>query len=208
MAKASKAVVSWSAEQLLGLLRAKHEKDVFVTECKTGPSWATARPTASRLDAWALKRSWTPVETIGYEIKVDRRDFQADKKWGEYLRYCHKFFFVSPAGLVQPAEIPAGVGLLWTAGEHRLVTKVPAARREPEAAAAAELMVYVLMSRVRVVADMWEANGVHPVDMPRGAARAEQIRRWVAQAEEHGRLAEFVGGHVRRRVEEAAERLK
>jgi hypothetical protein len=59
---------------------------------------------------------------------------------------------------IQPEELPADIGLLWSTAGTRLITKRKAARREPEPAALVELMSYVLMSRSRLVADMWEAK--------------------------------------------------
>ena len=55
---------------LLDLLRQRHAADVFVAECKMGRS-SGASPTR-RLDAWVLKRSWSPLTIIGYELKASR----------------------------------------------------------------------------------------------------------------------------------------
>ena len=48
----------------------------------------------------------------GYEIKVNRSDFVGDRKWQHYLPYVHFFYFASPKGLIDPAELPAEIGLL------------------------------------------------------------------------------------------------
>lgn len=61
-----------TAKAILELLRAKHAEDVFVPECKTGPSQGHDH---SRFDAWVMKKSWANAATIGYEIKVSRSDF-------------------------------------------------------------------------------------------------------------------------------------
>jgi hypothetical protein len=53
-----------TAPQILELLRVKHEGDVFVPECKTGPSQGHDH---SRFDAWVMRKSWANAETIGYE---------------------------------------------------------------------------------------------------------------------------------------------
>ena len=70
------------ASDLLALLAKKHSADVFVPECKTGGTWAG---THLRLDAWAMRRSWTHPTVWGYEIKVSRSDFLSDDKWVGYL---------------------------------------------------------------------------------------------------------------------------
>ena len=61
------------ADQVLTLLRNKHSKDVFVSECKNGETWG-ARDLL-KMDAWVLLRSYSPLTTVGYEIKISRRDF-------------------------------------------------------------------------------------------------------------------------------------
>lgn len=67
------------AELLIQLLRKRHEKDLLVSECKTGSTWISNG--CRRLDAWVLKRTWSPVTMIGYEVKVSRSDFVNDMKW-------------------------------------------------------------------------------------------------------------------------------
>src|SRR5258706_16426649 len=61
-----KRIQSLAAEQLLALLAEKHAADVFVPECKDGPSQGTQH---FRMDAWAMLKSWSNPLTIGYEIK-------------------------------------------------------------------------------------------------------------------------------------------
>ena len=48
-----------------------------------------------------------------FEMKVSRSDFIADKKWQNYLKYCHTFSFVCPYGLITKDDIPNGIGVLW-----------------------------------------------------------------------------------------------
>lgn len=134
------------AEQVCDLLAARHSKDIFVPECKTGPSMGHKH---LRLDAWAMKRSWTNPITYGYEIKVSRSDFVTDDKWNEYLEFCSEFYFVCPLGLIAPDELPPEVGLLYVSKTgSRLFNKKKAQRRDvtiPE-----EIFRYILMARVRV----------------------------------------------------------
>lgn len=132
-------------KDILDLLAVKHSKDLFIPECKTGPTWGGA---PMRLDAWAMKRSWVSPCFYGYEIKVSRPDFQVDDKWPAYMGQCNRFSFVCPYGMIVPEEVASGVGLIWASRTGvRLFTKRKAAYRNipfPES-----LVTYVLMSRVR-----------------------------------------------------------
>lgn len=63
-------------------LRLKHANDFFLTEVKNGPSgWQGSNV---RMDAMAIKKSWSQPNIIGYEIKVSRADFEQDHKWPKY----------------------------------------------------------------------------------------------------------------------------
>jgi hypothetical protein len=177
---------------LLQALATRHADAVFVGECKMGPQGSR------RLDAWVLLKTWSPPTTIGYEIKENRSDFLRDRKWSDYLPVCHELYFVSPAKLIQPEELPQDVGLLWqVGGGERLVTKRKAARRQPDAAALTDLMTYVLMSRTRVVGDMWEANRED-----RGAAF---WRRWLSERRESKDLGYDVSKRIREELNKARE---
>lgn len=48
-----------------------------------------------------------------FEFKSGRHDFISDKKWQNYLKYCHTFTFVSPREAILKDDIPKGIGLLW-----------------------------------------------------------------------------------------------
>jgi len=135
-----------TAKDLLALLAKKHTRDLFVPECKLGRTWGNP---SRRLDAWALRRSWAPLTTFGYEIKVSRGDFARDIKWPDYLRVCHRFSFVAPRGLISPDELPEHVGLLVCNDScTRLWTQRKSAYREIEPPLG--LLWYVLMSRVKL----------------------------------------------------------
>lgn len=184
-----------NASEIVDALAEKHRADVFVAECKTGSSWGPG--TCRRLDAWAMRKSWSPWRTIGYEVKVSRSDFEQDQKWPEYLDVCHEFNFVCPAKLINAADLPRGIGLIWMSRSGRLHTKVKPAARTPDAEKLAQLMSYVLMSRARIVADMHEANGWSSGIPANRAERVAAYRTLVEQAEARKSLASFVGAHVR-----------
>ena len=86
-----------TANKIQSLLAVKHSKDIFVPECKDGPTHTADH---LRMDAWVMKRSWVRPLSIGYEIKISRQDFLNDQKWHSYLNYCNEFYFVCPAGLI------------------------------------------------------------------------------------------------------------
>jgi len=139
-----------NADFIKKLLRTRHvnNEDVFIEECKVGASGGMGMDNhCYRLDAWAMKKSWTNPTTWGYEIKVSRGDFLNDNKWQNYLPYCSDFYFVCPNGLIDKSELPQEVGLIAVHGE-RLYTKKKAVRRNiviPEG-----LYRYILMNRVAV----------------------------------------------------------
>ena len=136
------------APMILDLLAAKHRGDVFVAECKTGPT-TTANAHHLRMDAWVMRRSWAHPDTTGYEIKVSRGDFLRDDKWPAYLKYCNRFYFVCPPNMIAVNEVPAGCGLMWASkNAAMLYTKIKAPRREVEIPE--NLWRYVLMCRASI----------------------------------------------------------
>jgi len=74
----TKLKIKVTSGDILKLLASKHAGDVLVDECKNGQSWGR---NLLKMDAWVLRRTWSPLTTIGYEIKVSRQDFEADQKW-------------------------------------------------------------------------------------------------------------------------------
>lgn len=195
-----------TAADIQRLLAARHASDVWVAQCKNGPTWTAHQ--VRILDGWALRKSWSPWTAVGYEIKVARSDFEQDQKWGEYLPVCHEFYFVCPGGLIKTNDLPEGVGLIWVgANGQKLHTKIKARRREPDPQALARLMSYVLMSRARVVADMDEANRP-AAEEPERDRRLRLHREAVEWTEKRRELAQFVNKHVRERFNEQERRLR
>ncbi len=133
-----------AAHTIVQLLANKHDKDLFVPECKDGPTqWGSHL----RLDAWAMKRSWSNPRSIGYEIKVSRSDFVQDNKLESYMQYCHQFYIVAPSGVVSKDELPEGAGLMVpSTNGTRLFTKVKAPYRDIEWPI--DLLRYILLARV------------------------------------------------------------
>lgn len=65
---------------------------------------------SSRFDVVEIFRTKKKIKI--YEIKSCRQDFVSDKKWEKYLKYCTNFGFVTPEGVINPAELPKKVGLI------------------------------------------------------------------------------------------------
>jgi hypothetical protein len=133
--------MSITARDLKDRLANRHSDDVFIRECKDGMTWNNPH---SRLDAWAMRKSWTQPCYWGYEIKVSRSDFLGDTKWVEYLPLCNELYFVTPPGLIKEAELPEGVGLIVaTKTGGRLLTKRKAQHRQIDPPV--DLLHYALM---------------------------------------------------------------
>jgi hypothetical protein len=139
-----------TARDVLEALRVKHADDVFVDECKDGPSQGEH----FRLDAWVMNRSWANAVTTGYEIKVSRSDFLKDEKWRAYLSLCNQFYFVCPRGLITPSELPPEAGLYYISNTGgRLLVQKKAPHRGVEIPET--VYRYILMCRTVVTRDRW-----------------------------------------------------
>ena len=183
--------------EVLALVAQRHTRDLWVTGVAIGSRWAGAR----ELDGWALRRSWSPETTFGYEVKVSRGDWLRDQKIAEYAKHVHLMFVVAPEGIVQATELPVGCGLLEVAKTgRRLFTRQKTVRNEhPDLL---PIALYLLMSRVRITKNMQD----------RGELRAERLAAalegtMVPDSRELGtRVAREVGVYredLERRVHEA-----
>lgn len=178
--KRRSAAGSISAKAVGALLREKHAKDVFVGECKDGPTWFGSH---ARLDAWAMLRTWSPPTTIGYEIKVSRSDWLKDQKIASYLPLCHRLYIVAPDGVVSDGELPEHAGMLRvTKGGGRLITVKKAPYRSIEWPG--DLMAYVLMSRATI-------------DAPREPTNLDGWRRWLEQRAEERKIGHQVSAALK-----------
>lgn len=107
------------------------------------PEWAiffevpsgTGSNLKRRADALAVNL-WPSrgLEIRGFEIKVSRGDYKREVaqpgKADTFWRYCHSWWIVAPANLVQPSELPLGWGLMEPTGRGGLKQTAPAAVRE------------------------------------------------------------------------------
>jgi hypothetical protein len=165
-------------------LKLRHADDVFVSQCKTGPS-ATG---VGIIDAWVMPRSWAHMNTIGYEVKVTRSDFVNDNKWKKYLPFCHSFYFAAPRGLIKPEELSDGVGLIEIcAGATRSMIKRKAAFRNGDIRP--EVYQYVLMCRTQITRES-------------KTDKAQYWKDWLEERNSDDLLGKSVSKEINRRIEE------
>lgn len=180
------------AGAIMQLLVKRHEKDVFIAECKNGPTQSVSN--YLRMDAWTMNRSWANPCATAYEIKVSRSDFLRDEKWRGYLPLCNCLYFVTPRGLIKENELPSEVGLMeTTSGGGRLITRKKAAYRAvpiPE-----KLFRYILMCRVQI----------HN-EAPESSARESRLQFWKGWLKERQWTREL-GYRVRRELAETVHKI-
>ena len=109
MAKEKVVPVLVRAYEIIRALARRHKEDMFFTEVKDG---ATVTRRHSRIDALAMKISWSSPLIVGYEVKVSRSDFMGDHKWTAYLSMCHQLYFVVAPGVCEAHEVPDPCGLM------------------------------------------------------------------------------------------------
>jgi hypothetical protein len=141
-----------------------------------------------------MPRRWSPLKTIGYEIKVSRQDFLNDDKWHEYLGFVNELWFACPWELIKPDEIPPGVGLLWMNAGGRLVRKKKAVRQKMTAEMKMP-MAYILMSRANIVPP--RVFGTNPDPEP----TEDDWRQWLAGAETNRPIMRLIEDELERRVQ-------
>jgi hypothetical protein len=102
-------------------LHANRNEWIFLRELRVGSGRGGGRQSLQRVDGFALNcYPHKALRRICYEVKLSRADFLGElrqplkRRIG--MRYSNEFYFVTPAGLVEPEEIPAGCGLI-EAGE-------------------------------------------------------------------------------------------
>lgn len=90
---------------------------------------------ARRCDLWTISaNSSAGFKARAYEVKISRTDFKRDTaiKQREARLFSDQFFYVTPAGLLRPDEVPDWAGLI----EYRdggFKTIVPAPYRDKDA---------------------------------------------------------------------------
>jgi hypothetical protein len=185
-----------TAKDILVLLESRHSKDVWIPECKDGPTWGSDGMV--RLDGWAMKKSWSNFCSYGYEIKVSRQDFLKDDKWQAYLGLCNEFYFVCPPKIIQPTELPPEAGLLWTSAKSTMLyTKKKAPRRQVDIPL--ELLIYIIMCRVKIV----------PSTLYYGEEkdRSEYWKNWLSKKREDQGIGHAASKRLRELIREQIEKI-
>lgn len=169
-----------SAHHILAALSKRHTRDLFLAEVTVGTGDYV------RLDALAVQRSWTRPEFVGYEVKVSRNDFLSDTKWPRYRDYCHRLYFVCPAGIIRKDEVADDVGLVTYNPETRTLGTVKKALYRDIGFPPADLLYRILINRV--------PSDHHPFF----SSAREQLEAWVADKEDR----RYLGAVVRTRLVE------
>ena len=96
-------------------LHASVSEWLFLRELRVGTGMR--RSSLQRLDAFALNSlPHTGMRRICYEVKTSRADYLGELKHPLKrrigMRYSNEFYFVTPADLVKPSEIPPECGLV------------------------------------------------------------------------------------------------
>jgi len=188
-----------TAEMIEKLLLNKHSEDICIPECKSGATWSARK--MRKFDIWVMKKSYTQPMTWIYEIKVARNDFLQDDKWQTYLPYCSEFYFVAPAGIIDPSEVPEQAGLLLSSkNATRLYCKKKAPHRDikiPE-----DLFKYILMSRVKIV------NSTYTNKNNGNDNRKRYWQNWLAEKKENQELGYNVSNKIRQLYNKNVELVK
>ncbi len=121
----------WTAREMKEAIAKRHREDLFFTEVKDGPTQIVNHH--SKIDALAMKISWTNFSIIGYEVKVSRSDFLRDEKWRAYLPMCNQLYFAVAPGVCDVEEIPdvCGLVVMNSKGGIRTIKKAPWRDIEP-----------------------------------------------------------------------------
>lgn len=135
-----------TADQVKFALSQKHTKDFFLTEVKTGPTWDAQPGELFKIDAMAIKKSWTSPCFTAYEVKVSRQDFLNDTKYPNYMKYCHLFNFACPKDLIRPEELNKEIGLIYY-NDGKLTTKRKALFRP--VTIPAPMLYYIILSCIQ-----------------------------------------------------------
>jgi cell division protein FtsB len=184
-----------TAQRVVLLLSKKHEDDIFVPECNTG-AWSSAR-----MDAWAMKKSWSNPSFIGYEVKVSRSDFLNDNKWPKYLDFCTQFYFVCPYGLIDPAEVGDNVGLMYVSKTGaRLYTKKKAPYREINHEDLDTLYRSLLFNRVKITPSTFGRKGPQ--------SRKEFWEQWLVEKKLDGKFGYNVSRSIKERVDKEIHEVR
>jgi len=175
-----------TSDAILDMLEERHNKDLFVSECKNGSTWFQNH---SRVDAWVMARSWSHPKYTGYEIKVSKSDFKSDSKYTNYLPMCNELYFVCPWNMIQVCDIPLEVGLIYVSkNESRLITRKKAVYRNIEEPI--DTLKYVMICRTKIGPD------THSI------SNAEYWKKWIEEKSDELDMGRISSKRLRKMVDE------
>lgn len=160
------------------------------TECNLGPS----RGGVGRADVVAIENTWSPPTVKIVEVKTSRNDFLNDKKWPNYVKHCHEFYWACPTGLISRDEVDDKVGLMMvnpSTGNASVVKK--AIYRDAEPAKLFMTLYYLLT---------WRYANVE------GVSREQTVNRIRRELEQNKELGEGYSTFVSSKLEEADRKVK
>lgn len=198
MSRAKREVPKMTAAQVVSCLR-RTAAHIFLEQVKTGSTYAAAYGTGPRrIDALAIKPSWTHPCITAWEVKVSRSDFLRDTKWPDYLDQCHRFYFACPRGLIQPDELEdKRVGLVWTTPSGHASVRRAAPYRSIEMPV--DLLYYIVLSRLGPANAPWNAEESYYRD------RRSWGRRYLEQEQRDKDLGRSLGTKMAKRLAELAD---
>lgn len=110
------------AQEIVEALAASFGDCIFATELAFCQG-------ARRCDLWTISaNSSAGFKARAYEVKISRADFRRDTaiKQREARLFSDQFFYVAPAGIIKPDEVPDWAGLIeYDGGEFRTVVSAP-----------------------------------------------------------------------------------
>lgn len=119
-----------TADEILSALIALSDDKIWASEL-------ALLSNTRRIDFWTLEPAASKgFRAQAYEIKISRADFKRDseEKQQGALAYADRFWYVTPPGLIQKAELPAWAGLQeWDGKLFQVVRRAPMrAKKEPD----------------------------------------------------------------------------
>lgn len=110
------------AQQIVEALAATLGDAIFATELAFCQG-------ARRCDLWTISaNSSAGFKARAYEVKISRADFRRDTavKQREARLFSDQFFYVTPAGLIRPGEVPDWAGLIeYAEGGFKTIVQAP-----------------------------------------------------------------------------------
>lgn len=186
----------WTAREMKEAIAKRHREDLFFTEVKDGPTQIVNHH--SKIDALAMKISWTNFTITGYEVKVSRSDFLRDEKWRAYLPMCNQLYFAVAPGVCDPAEVPevCGVVAVNSKGGLRTIRKAPWRDIEPPV----EMFMYLMFT---YIGPFYRRDAETPrVERLLREDRLELFRKYLDDKADTKEIGRHVGGKLNREIQD------